>query len=320
VKELQQKCDDVSWWQAPGVCLLIGNPDDGSLFFQTLRTVVQAKLGEDISSLYAPSTQADLLAFKENIFTTFLGQKKTYWLFPAASLTAKLKKQLFDVLATYTGPHTICFLADESELPFFSRSKHVRSFALPATVSGRGFAGFCTLIGNDLAHKKATHLQQVLAPYSFSLKTACVLAQHLAYVPLKVEGAVDEVLLRTIPYQGSLSALSDLFFKRSWKQFFMRWDKIYFNYSEMFWISFFCDQVWRAYFAIHAMNNNDTASARRYAYRLPSSFLSRSWRFSTKNELYSLYQSLYFFDIRAKNSTSFSVRDAMMVTSYVRTK
>ncbi len=77
-------------------------------------------------------------------------------------------------------------------------------------------------------------------------------------------------------------------------------------YPEMFWVSFWSDQLWRASQYIAMQKVGDRASARSIGFRLPFSFLQRDWQTVREDKLKRAHEIMYAFDFSIKTGGSCS--------------
>ncbi|MGD1997872.1 MAG: hypothetical protein PVJ92_03085 [Candidatus Dependentiae bacterium] len=305
------------WAQKPGGCILVADAAKSSLFIATLRQLIAQKHPEmQQQILHLPNTAAGMHGVRGQLSQTFLGTAIRYWVTTPSPWQAKLKKQWFDLLAGYTGPHTIIMVMSEDDAGYFVGRKNVQRLVLPETITKQGLGKMAAAFGKDRAARALT--EQDLAPTGLlTLDQACQLLIHLEFLPLRQRDAVASYLGKLIPESSTLLEVSDLFFRRQWDRFFTVWRRLTGEYSDMFWVAFFTEQVWRAYYVQQAMKKNDRALARRLSFRLPSTYTTRTWRQIKSTELLELYEQLYFFDTRVKRGSSFTMNEFLLTTNYV---
>lgn len=305
------------WANTPGVCLLVADSSKSSLFLVLLRQLVAQRHEEQQQQLLnLPNTAAGMHGVRGQLSQTFLGAALLYWAVAPSPWQAKLKKQWFDLLAGYTGPHTIIMVMSDDDAGYFVGKKNVQRIVLPETISQQGLLKMAAALDKPRAAKALK--EQDLAPAGLlTLDQACQLLIHLEFLPLRQRDAVTSYLGKLVPESSTLLEVSDLFFRRQWDRFFTVWRRLTSEYSDMFWVAFFTEQVWRAYYVQQAMKKNDRALARRLSFRLPSSYTTRTWRQVKPAALLELYEQLYFFDTRVKRGSSFTMNEFLLTTSYV---
>jgi DNA polymerase III delta subunit len=112
----------------------------------------------------------------------------------------------------------------------------------------------------------------------------------------------------------SLFSLSQALFDRKPSSFFKLWKQFSQKYSVPFWITFWSEQLWRAYCYVRLQKNGKEAEAKKIGYRLPFSFLNRSWRNYTLEELKTYHHLLYEIDYQVKNGGSAYALDLFYAT------
>jgi hypothetical protein len=101
--------------------------------------------------------------------------------------------------------------------------------------------------------------------------------------------------------QASLFALSDAIFQKNKKLALPLWHSVRDTFSIQFWLSFWSEQTWRAYWYIILMRAGRVSDAKKIAYRLPYSFIQKVWRQYDPNALIKAHAFLYDIDSASKN-------------------
>ena len=111
-------------------------------------------------------------------------------------------------------------------------------------------------------------------------------------------------IARLVTADTSLFTLSQLFFEKKEKEFLKLWLQIKPLYSDMFWISYWSDQVYRAYFFIRFTHEENYATSKQVSFGLPFSFLKQTYKTYQLHELQGFHQAMYAIDIALKNGGS----------------
>ena len=82
----------------------------------------------------------------------------------------------------------------------------------------------------------------------------------------------------------------------------------------MFWVAFWSEQCWRAYWVCYYQRNRQTTRARSMSYRLPTAFINSYWKKQSPKKLQNLLEKLSFFDTRVKKGSSFTLSELLTVT------
>jgi hypothetical protein len=113
----------------------------------------------------------------------------------------------------------------------------------------------------------------------------------------------------------SLYTLSKLFFTKQKKKFFSLWATCQEEYTVPFWTVYWGEQLWRAYHVTKFLKQNNFPAARRFAFRLPPSFLKDDWRQCSLPELEKAYAMVYDIDFAFKVGSTFCSLD-LLYSSY----
>jgi hypothetical protein len=121
----------------------------------------------------------------------------------------------------------------------------------------------------------------------------------MQYMRLAGRG-IDEFLKhwvdKIIAPEHSLLILSSHFFAREKQQFFMLWKSMEQDYAPQFWISFWSEQLWRAYNFVEQSDKRNYSEAKRVSFRLPHNFTQRLWTNASLVELRNAHDFLYSVD------------------------
>lgn len=117
-----------------------------------------------------------------------------------------------------------------------------------------------------------------------------------------VEDALLEQIRGMLKSESSLFTLSQLFFAKQPEAFYRYLATIQSMYPEQFWISFWSEQLYRAFFYVTYMKKGNQSEAQKIGARLPFSFLQRDWRKHESAALASSHAFLYELDSALKNS------------------
>ena len=117
-----------------------------------------------------------------------------------------------------------------------------------------------------------------------------------------VEEALFEQIKGMLKSESSLFTLSQLFFAKQPEAFYRYLAAIESIYPEQFWISFWSEQLYRAFFYVTYMKKGNQSEAQKIGARLPFSFLQRDWRKHEPADLAQAHAFLYELDSALKNS------------------
>ncbi len=277
-----------------------------SLFFSTLFDWLKAQEQVQIQSI-RPHDH-DFVSCSATLSTTFLGMSSVYWLGNVDEIDAAHKKKIVPFLANYAGPHTVIYFVPQESAP---DSGVV--ITLPDVVDKNLFVHLFTLLhGKTAAQRAAPAITALFARVAkLQLDTACMLLRYIVLVGGNsaefIEGWLDALV---VPDQ-SLFTLSQYFFSKNSKEFFTYWARIGKEYSEVFWVTFWSEQLWRASHVVALMQRNQVSDAKAIAYRLPFSLLQRDWKKLTAQELRSAHDEIYSIDCSIKNGGNAHMLDLL---------
>jgi hypothetical protein len=230
---------------------------------------------------------------------SFLGQSTCYWLGDLGLLDAKKKKYWLDYLARYKGPHTLFFFVDEQTN---KETDHYAIVPLPQDVDRSFYQQLLALFELNREEKNKAFVQKLFEYQAqISLESACLLFSYQAVIGAGADEFIKVYVPKIIASEKSLFTLSQHFFAKSPKQFMTLWQSMALEYPETFWITFWSEQTWRAYYFVLLMKEKRIAESKKIAYRLPFSFIQRDWRKTNDRELRNVHDYLYDFDFKLKN-------------------
>ncbi len=235
--------------------------------------------------------------------TSFLGSSATYWLKNIGELESKEQTALLVFLQEYQGPHQLFFFLPELNGAAFSDSWLF--VELPSSIEHALFASICSSFGVLLSPKSKQLSLRLWAKHKIvPLETACVIMHYLTVLGSSDDAAVLQLLDNLIDEKASLFTLSGYFFAKQPEPFFNYWKVVAREYQEIFWISYWTEQIWRAHYVVKCMQEKQQLEAKKIGYRLPFSFLQRDWRRVSMPELQKAHQFLSDADFQLKNGSS----------------
>lgn len=283
------------------------------LFFTQYFDELKFQLNTDLKMLDIQSNDFNI---RSQLSTSFLGMSCIYWLADASSLKLKQKDNFIKYLLSYQGPHKIIVFLDSK----ISLAQQKNLFIVH--IKDKYFiddarALWCEI---DLEESKkiAYFLTQIYkVKNSYSLDELCVLKNYLDLVGSDPKLFYQTWIPRLVIADTSLFTLSQLFFEKKEKQFLNLWLQIKSLYSDMFWVSYWSDQVYRAYFFIRFTNTENYAAAKQVSFGLPFSFLKQSYKTYQLHELQGFHQQIYSIDIALKNGGNSYEIDQLYIDFFI---
>lgn len=240
------------------------------------------------------------------------GKQELFFLgdFSSRDWSVSLKKQSYTFLNEYQGPHIIMCAVDTS---FIRHNDSILVIDANVSLSSdfikylAQLEGFIFSLEKINALYEATQKMQVVSldqVYIMFLYYSVISQKNLKTDSSYLERLIDEKSPET------LMVLVEAFLDKKSKQFYLLWESLQRVHPPIFWIYFWMDIIWRAYYFTFLMGKNLFREGKRISYRLPSNFLTNGWKKVDKNELLNLYCMLYQADFSLKRGESLSSMNA----------
>ena len=260
---------------------------------------------ERINLSFTPFDQ--LIALLE---TQFLGQDKIYFLGDISILDKRTKEQLFTYLAAYQGPHMILLFNNEEKHTVYSFFEIV---IVSQSISYQAMTQLIFFLPDNWQKSLIPMVKKIVkSKQHFNLEQAIL----ILYYSSVVGRTLDQFFTAWFPLiyiqDSSLFSLCQYFFSRNSKQFFILWHQLAPSFPETFWITYFSEQTWRAYYYIQLQEQGHILEAKKISYRLPFSFIQKDWRHVNCNELLAAHHFLYTADRSIKTSTGHGYIDLFL--------
>lgn len=253
---------------------------------------------------------------QSQLATTFLGQKCLYWFGNCSALKPKAKEFWVDFLSTYQGPHKVIAFFDE-KVTITSKSFDVVEIKKQYT-----FDDVKTLFAQfvDIAPQKiAFFLTKIYrVKKTFTLDELFLLKDYVGVLGAKSDDFYKQWLNRLVVADESLYTLSQLFFEKKKHAFFETWFQLKDSYSEMFWVSFWSEQIYKAYFFIVFTKAKKYADAKKVSFGLPFQFMKQTYSQCRLSELAMLHKKIYQVDRDLKTGNSIYSLDIFLLDLFAK--
>lgn len=267
-----------------------------ALFFYYLRMLFK-KHGYTVQLLDSELFAHDALQ-RAQLETSFLGMTNVYWMSDTSELDGKQQQSLNSYIEEYRGPHTIVFFTTKLLSPTIS------CIQLPTEVDPYLYKSLFSLFFPESARKNNEQALIFKKYKTVSLDQALLLMHYAMVIGSKSEVDFVALLDAIIVPEKSLFTLSSYFFSKQDKEFFKVWYAIKHDHPDIFWTTFWSEQLFRAYAFIELMQKNDVMQAKKSAYRLPFSFVQKEWRNSSLQKLTAAHEQITTIDWNIKNGLS----------------
>ena len=267
----------------------------------------------DIKSI---DIQSGDFEYKSQLAMSFLGMSCVYWISDTTSLKPKQKDDLMAYLSAYQGPHKILVYCDAKTDSL--SAPHV----LVVQIKDKYFFEDAKKIwvSADIAQaqKIATFLVNLYKiKNSFTLDELCLLKNYQELIAHDAKSFYTSWVTRLVVPESSLFHLSQLLFEKKEEAFFSLWGAMKSLYSEMFWISFWSDQLYRSYFFIAYTHDEQFAAAKQMGFGLSFSFMKQSYKQYQLHELQSMHEALCAIDTALKNGGHSYLIDQLFMQFFI---
>lgn len=286
--------------QADISVIVFQGPAYSHSFFMQMLESFKVGLTVDLKTI---DIQSGDFGFKSQLGTSFLGMHCIYWLGDTSGLKVKQKDDLMQYLAAYTGPHkVIVFVDSKTEI---AKTQHLVVIAMKDKYFFEDAKKMW--ISQDLraTQKTAVFLHQLYkVKNSFTLDELYLLKNYQELITAESQEFYESWATRLVVPDTSLFTLSQLLFEKKEEAFFRLWLQVKSLYAEMFWISFWSDQLYRAYFFIAFTQEENFAAVKQVSFGLSFSFMKQTYKQYKLYELQKFHEALYAVDSSLKNGGS----------------
>lgn len=253
-------------------------------------------------------TEMDTAVIKADIATMSFSGQIIYWLYGIHTLTPKKQQEWAEVLCVYNGPHRIVtFFTDDKVMQSLQKNNNSACIAINEQFLVHEAAMVRFLVADTttpLSSSKIFLARVVPRVSHVSLDNACLLMHYEIVLGKSSDQFFKEWLMHIIEPTHSLFVLSQYFFVKKSKLFFEQWALCDERYMPPFWITYWADQVWRAFVYCELMQNKQYAEAKKVQYKLPFSLINRDWSSLQLTELQRAHHFLAKADFQIKNGGS----------------
>lgn len=265
------------------------------LFF----SIVIEKIRQDKSQMFKNAFDVvDVESLFSQLSTSFLGTTGIYWLGDISRYKPTQQKKVIQFLKTYEGPHKVilyvseksAFAPDHGVLIEMEKEYSYDSVkAISSLYPEKNLTGIIYFLRSMFQKKKMYPLEEL-----------CLLLQYQAVLGKNKDLFLEQWFSKLAVDDFSLFYASELFFAKRHDEFVEYWNILFPRYSEMFWVSFWSDQFFKAY--CYAFQKQQGKIVSKYeTYGLPFSFLRLDWKKHDLETLQKCHQKIYQVDVILKN-------------------
>lgn len=279
------------------------------IFLKKIYSFIEQQIGQ---SLHVISTEQETAAIQAKLSTTFLGKKHWYLLDGISTLSSKKKKtELVKFIQQYQGPHRIVTFIQESEKVVFDQN--AIEIIIHDSYGKDQIKDIKVLYEGQSLEATAYFFSKLYRlRKEYSLDQLCFFKEYAMLLGRNMNLFFDQWFEKIVTSDISLFQLSQLFFEKNTKDFFIKWQKIRANYVDQFWIAFFSEQLFKAYFYVNHQGRLP-ADQKQLSFGLPFSFLKHDFKMYTADELLQAHKEVYQLDLSLKNSGAGCLLDAFFI-------
>ncbi len=224
---------------------------------------------------------------------SFLGMSLIYFL-DIRIVDDKKRLAIVQYVRQYKGPHFLIIITDQiiKDLPL------VDLFNITLPMYNQLFEIFYPTY---VRKKSSVIVEKLFQQLSIiSIDTACIMMQYQIVLGNNTTQFMQEWLDEIVMPEKSLFMLSSHFFAKNSAMFWKYWNTIKNDYPDIFWVTFWSEQLFRAHGYIW-YRKNKPAESKNIAHRLPFSYIQKDYKRYSHYELAKAHDCLYNHDYYIKN-------------------
>lgn len=260
------------------------------LFF----SLVVEKIKQDQSKMFKNAFDVmDVADLFSQLSTSFLGSVGIYWLGNISRFKPTQQKKVIQFLKKYEGPHKVILYSSE-------KTAFVPNHGIVIEMEKEYLYESVKSISSLYPEKNVTGIIYFLRAMfqkkrKYSLEELCLLLQYQAVLGKNKDLFLEQWFSKLAVDDFSLFHVSELFFAKKNDEFVEYWNVVFPRYSEMFWVSFWSDQFFKAYCYVFQKQQGKIVS-KYETYGLPFSFLRFDWKKHNLETLQKCHQKIYQVD------------------------
>ena len=271
--------------------------------YSPLLYVILKKFYENKQTVVLIETLENDASLKALLEISFLGMSRIYWM---STTLLQTHPSIVSYIISYKGPHTVAFFNEKTLIN--NKNEALLCIEIPQEVDYSLFLTINNFLNktnnNDVPHLAKNIFKKYL---TIPFENLYLILQYLPLIKTSNDIFIQQWLPYLITPEKSLFKLSTNFFAKKGQLFFELLDQLELDYNEVFWLTFWSDQLFKSYAYIKFMKNNNFVQAKRIAHRLPFSFIQKDWKTVQPIELKKAHDYLYTLDWNMKNQLSTSL-------------
>ena len=271
-------------------------PDQLSVFVAPEAAVVRTAVlwlqdfllarSDEVGFLTLSQKQAAFIQLKELLLAT-----KQHYFFETSAKDAQLLQEFFDT------SDVILFVKVPEKLSFDVFSLCAKAVGFSSSISLEDIFGLS---------------------FEMSLDSALILFDHVACVSRRTWEISKGYLFGLLSEVNELRDLSEAFWTRNQKRFFVEWNKVSADYPESFWVSYWSNQVFLAYFYIDRASSAQKITPQGQEHSLSPTFTWKNgWKKYSKSYCFTLHKILFEIDSELKKGSTESILEYFLTTHFL---
>ncbi|MBD3231075.1 hypothetical protein GF322_00240 [Candidatus Dependentiae bacterium] len=248
---------------------------------------------------------------------SFLGQSIFWWLGEYNfRKTDKNKLKILEFFLKYKGPNFISLYVDDNRFPI--KINDQMKVEIDEKINYKQFKSILLFFEKQFNSSKINLIKNLFEnKRKISIELVCSIIDYLEFVNANNVDIFQEYLLSILNFENSsLYKLTEYFFCKKTANFFTLWSKIYKDYPEIFWINFWAEKLWKAYYVVRYLKQEDFATARSLSFSLPFNFIKEDWKNVDLTTIKKSYDFLYNADFAIKTGSKFCILDLFYVNYF----
>lgn len=255
----------------------------------------------------------DVSELEQATAMSFLGSYSLYYLLNFDLLADKKRAQFASFLKKYCGSHVlVVFVSAELKIDGALYEEISDTLSLPHVLKlVDRFEDDSTVSVRRRAFYSALQPHVVFTPEIFG-RLWC----YASLVGSRVDSFKTSLLPHLVVADFSLFEVAAAFFAKDIQKFMKLYGALAGEFQPPFWVTFFSEQLYRAYWYLYFKEQQKLIDAQKIGYRLPYSFLQKDWRLHKRADLHKLNKAIYLFDTQFKQGGTPLALDCIL-TSYL---
>lgn len=245
--------------------------------------------------------------------TTFLGQSIIFFIKNLNQGESKKITAVSNYIQAYKGPHSFFFFEDNDD-PAKHNNEQSLIIDIDQPIDKVLFLSLLKFFDcKELKSVNEAILKIFSSQTKLTIDNACLLIHYLQMAGSAASDVIHAWLPLIIESDTSFFSLSHYFFSKNIASFYKEWQQVQSDYNDMFWITYWSEQLWRATQVTYFLQNKQFNKAKSISYRLPFSFVQQDWKKYNLEQLKKAHNFVYTMDHQLKNGSDIALLDLFYI-------